>query len=139
MKIFVTMKSLNKKNSYLENKEIIVSNDLMTLRELLTDIIKQNLELQKHREIEKPLLPFLTIENLEAQATSGKVGFQTSYNENTVTITKAIDTAVTAFEDGLFKVFIEEVEQEQLDQPLELKELDTVVFIRLTMLAGRMW
>ena len=43
------------------------------------------------------------------------------------------------FQDGLFRVFLGDTELTELDEKLELQEGDTVTFIRLTMLAGRMW
>ena len=43
------------------------------------------------------------------------------------------------FQDGLFRVFLGDTELTELDEQLELQEGDTVTFIRLTMLAGRMW
>lgn len=49
------------------------------------------------------------------------------------------ETAMLGFQDGLFRVFLGDTELTELDEKLELQEGDTVTFIRLTMLAGRMW
>ena len=52
---------------------------------------------------------------------------------------KALDTAYLAFEDGLYCIFINDEQTEKLDDSLNLKDGDILTFIRLTMLAGRMW
>ncbi|MFD2875182.1 hypothetical protein ACFTAO_03165 [Paenibacillus rhizoplanae] len=43
------------------------------------------------------------------------------------------------FEDGLYKVFVQEEECSALDEPLRLEEGDELTLIRFTMLAGRLW
>ena len=52
---------------------------------------------------------------------------------------KAVDNALQSFEDGLYRVFLNDDELERLDEEIDVKENDTLTFIRLTMLAGRMW
>ena len=52
---------------------------------------------------------------------------------------RALDTAYLAFEDGLYCIFINDEQSEKLDDSLNLKDGDILTFIRLTMLAGRMW
>lgn len=67
------------------------------------------------------------------------VGFGTIYKKRKPDLTEAIQIAIHAFEDGLFLVFANSEQVEALDLPLEMAGEDEVVFIRLTMLAGRMW
>ncbi|MNP77809.1 hypothetical protein D3C76_1753110 [compost metagenome] len=50
-----------------------------------------------------------------------------------------MDTAITAYEDGLYKVFLNDEELQELDETLVVKDGDNVVLIRFTMLAGRLW
>ena len=47
--------------------------------------------------------------------------------------------SVQGFEDGLFRVFLGDRELENLDEKVEFAEGNEITFIRLTMLAGRMW
>ncbi|KUO70710.1 MAG: hypothetical protein APF81_26025 [Desulfosporosinus sp. BRH_c37] len=54
-------------------------------------------------------------------------------------VTKAIATALLAFQDGIYRVFIGDNEVAELDEKLSLKEGEVLTFIRFTMLAGRMW
>ncbi|WP_223587632.1 hypothetical protein [Neobacillus bataviensis] len=112
-----------------------------TLRELITQVVTQNVEPFNKKAInpETPLINFLSNSEIEQQAQTGKVGFQTLYNDKQADLTKAIETAIQAFEDGFYRVFINDEEAEKLDTPLEVTEDAEVVFIRLTMLTGRMW
>ena len=52
---------------------------------------------------------------------------------------EAVAVAVQAFEDGLYRVFVNGEEAEKLDERLALQDGDEVSLIRLTMLAGRIW
>ncbi|NJA19249.1 hypothetical protein GSQ29_02600, partial [Clostridioides difficile] len=47
--------------------------------------------------------------------------------------------ALQAFEDGIYKVLINEDVIEKLDSSINLKSGDIFTFIRLTLLAGRMF
>jgi len=50
----------------------------------------------------------------------------------------AVQNALTSFEDGLFRIFINDNEIEP-DLPIVLRDEDEICFLRLTMLAGRIW
>jgi len=56
-----------------------------------------------------------------------------------VDIFSAVDTALQAFEDGLVALFIDDKRFENLDEALNLTGSETLTFVKLTMLAGRMW
>ena len=52
----------------------------------------------------------------------------------------AIENARQSFEDGIYRIFVNGEELgETCDTPVTLKENDEITFVRLTMLAGRMW
>jgi hypothetical protein len=90
-------------------------------------------------ETETNLVSFLTNEEIKQQASIGKVGFRSKYNDQKTDVHTAAMTAIQAFEDGLYRVFMNETETSDLDEPLDLQEGDQLTFIKLTMLAGRMW
>jgi len=71
-------------------------------------------------------------------ARSGKIGDEV-HGDKKANLEKALDTAYLAFEDGLYCIFINDEQTEKLDDSLNLKDGDILTFIRLTMLAGRMW
>lgn len=139
IKVYITVKSIGKKKNHLERKEWELMETPHTLRALITDIVAHNVKRFNERQTDIPLVPYLTQSEVELQGAVGKVGFGALYNENKASADEAICTAVVAFEDGLYRVFINDNEVEQLDSPLTVREGDDVAFIRFTMLAGRMW
>ena len=51
-----------------------------------------------------------------------------------------IDFPVTqSYEDGIFRIFMDDTETGDLSSPIQLKEESTLTFIRLAMLSGRLW
>ena len=52
---------------------------------------------------------------------------------------KAVRNALQSFEDGIFRIFADGKELESLQEPVSLQEGSELTFVRLTMLAGRMW
>jgi len=112
---------------------------ISTMRQLIEAIVRQEVETYNNRGLENMLVPFLLEEEIAAQSTTGKVGFGRLYSDKKADPEKAVLTAIQGFEDGLFRVLIREHEPESLDVPLNLCEGDTLTFIRLTFLAGRLW
>ena len=139
MKIYVSMKSIGKRKNVISKQCVQLPIPPGSLRILLSEVIKLNIQQMQGKQAEKHLVSYLTDSQINSQASNGKVGFGNIYNENQPDLTEAIQTAIQAFEDGLFRVFVNNEEIEALDASLEIAEGDEVVFIRLTMLAGRMW
>lgn len=121
-----------KASSYknLSTQQIEVGNP-KTIIELLKNIMIQ--------QIETLHTPEKIIDNKEInqQAKSGKISFE-RYGEKPE-INSMMDTLIQDFEDGLFRIYYNEEEQTDLYKEIEVKENDTLVFIKLVMLAGRLW
>ncbi|MBR0464839.1 MAG: hypothetical protein IJJ23_10770 [Clostridia bacterium] len=81
----------------------------------------------------------LTPEELAGCAKIGKIAFNFDYNGKKADLDSAKDTAMQAYRDGLFRVFLNGVELTDEDTPVHLSEGDELTFIRLVMLAGRLW
>ncbi|WP_342514671.1 hypothetical protein MKY34_08070 [Sporosarcina sp. FSL K6-1522] len=139
MKFYVTVKSLGKRKNVLTKQEMELPTIPATLRELITAVVTLNVEQLSDQQKNMDWFPLLTGAEIEERSETGKVGFGAVYHEQLPDLAKAKDTAIVAFEDGLYKVFIREEEVSQLDAPLTLREEDELVFIRFTMLAGRLW
>lgn len=139
MKIHVTIKSLGKKNNYLTKKELELSSVPKTLRDLLSQIIKINVQAYIDRQEGVDIVKYLTKEEIELQHATGKIANHANYNTKKINPEDAIKAGSIAFEEGLYKVFIRETEVEELDNPIEINDGDGVVFIKLTMLSGRTW
>lgn len=81
----------------------------------------------------------LTDEQIDDMGRIGKIAFGIVYGEKKPDVDEAVKTAIQGFEDGLFRVFRGMDELTELDREEKFNEGDEITFIRLTMLAGRMW
>ncbi|ATW25427.1 hypothetical protein [Candidatus Formimonas warabiya] len=139
MKVYVSVKQAGKRKEYITKKELFLRDIPSTLRELITEIVRINVAEYNGKTAEPLIIQYLSPADIENQLKTGKVGFGERRNPNQADVKKAVETAILAFEDGIFRVFIGENEAPSLDEPLALKEGDVLTFIRFTMLAGRMW
>jgi hypothetical protein len=137
--VWITVKSLGKRKPALAKQAAELPETTDTLRQLIKNMVAQQLKDLQDKNNEAEWLAYLMPEDIQEQGTAGKVGFGAIYNEGVPDVGGAMDTAVTAYEDGLFKVFLNDEELQALDEPLIINEDDNVVFIRFTMLAGRLW
>ncbi len=139
MKLSVNVKQANKRKNQIENEEIILNSMPLTLRELIREIVINNVIQFNEKNNENTILHYLTNETLQEQIVLGKVSFNERYNHDNQLLNKAIENALTSYEDGIYRVFINDTETSELDNTIDLKEGDVLTFIRLTMLAGRLW
>ncbi|MEK4518416.1 hypothetical protein NSS64_24250 [Paenibacillus sp. FSL H8-0122] len=139
MKLYVTVKSLGKRKAVLERKELLLASHPQTLRALISEIVAGQVQAMRERQEQGELIPYLTASEIAEQGDNGKVGFGTVYGETKPEVEQATAAALLAFEDGLYKVFVQEEECSALDEPLRLEEGDELTLIRFTMLAGRLW
>jgi len=139
MQVFINVKSIGKRKPVLTKVPYELLSDIKTLKDLITTVVTKEVEKYNERGVDEMLIPFLTAAEITDQSTVGKVGFGRLYTDKKADLEKAITVALEAFEDGLFKVVINEVEIEGLDTQVSLQEHDMLTFIRLTFLAGRMW
>jgi len=133
------MKSLGKRKEFFKNVEYQLSMRPETITDLISELVKINVSSYNERSGEVSFVNYLTKEEIELRGTTGKVGFGINYNEQKANVQDSIRTALQAFQDGLFKVFINDVEQTVEAPSIIVNDGDQIVFIKLTMLAGRMW
>jgi hypothetical protein len=138
MKLTVTVKKPGKRKE-LVAQELDLSSVPQTLRELITGVVEGGVQAYKERQSEQSVIPYLTETQIGESAELGKVGFGAVYDDRQADLDQAVGAALTAFADGLYRVFINETEIEDLDAPLETREGDRIVFMRFTMLAGGLW
>ncbi|QKE72354.1 hypothetical protein HPK19_05865 [Arthrobacter citreus] len=139
MQIVITLKSLSRRKGFLEKKPFEIDNIPLNLEELVKELISINVNTYNQKEIDFLFLPYLTEDEINLKSTVGKIGFDLKYNDTIVDLNEAIANALQAFQDGLFKVFLNDKEIESLQENIELNENDEIAFIKLTMLSGRMW
>ena len=139
MNINVLIKQVGKRKPILRPSIIHLEPVPKTLRDLITSIIQINVKQFNDDISGENIASYLTNESIEDQSETGKIGFGEKYNKNLQDMDKAIENAIQSFEDGIYRVFISGEEKEELDAELSLNEGDEVVFIKLVMLAGRLW
>lgn len=136
MTITVNVKQLGKKRSKISGLPFFLKNEPRTLRELITESVRTCVSAYSER-LTKEAAP-LSEEDISAMSELGKITFGLSEGA-AADLGKAADDAILAFEDGLYRIFLGEDELTELDGSIELNENSSVTFIRLVMLAGRMW
>ncbi len=139
MKIFVSVKQAGKRKEYITRKELVLDKAPTNLRELISEVVSLNVNEFNNKISGPQIIMYLCDADIENQLKTGKVGFGEHWNPQAADVNKAVETALLAFTDGIFRVFIGDTEVESLDDDISLNENDVLTFIRFTMLAGRMW
>ena len=139
MKIYIQMKAAGKRKPVLDNVPYELPEEIGTLRDFLSALVKIEVERYNQKGTDVQVVPYLTKEEVEDQASLGKVGFGRIYSDKKADPAKAVENALQCFEDGLIRVFQNDQERKSLEEPLYPKEGDRFTLIRLTFLAGRLW
>ena len=108
----------------------------LTLRDLISTIVRREVEAFRERQEDRRLLRTLSKREIDAGAERGKVDMGSRDLHQEVDEEAAVATALQAFEDGLYLVLIDEEEQRDLDREVRLGPDSRVTFLRLAMLAG---
>ncbi len=138
MDIQIRVKQLGKRKPVIENKIIDVPElqSETTLKVFLEKIVAQQVKTFNERIDNPEIINFLLPNELETLVSKGKVDFKDTYNSKKAVIKEAQEIALLAFEDGLYKVFIDDHEIEQLEETIQFTENKIFTFIRLTFLSG---
>jgi hypothetical protein len=108
-----------------------------TLRDLIDRIVRGEVKAFRQRQYDRQFLRALTAKEIEAAAEKGKIQMgESEVGPQEVDEDHAVGAALQAFEDGMYLVVIDDVEQTQLDQPIYLTADSRITFIRLTLLSG---
>ena len=115
----------------------------LLLRDLISHIVRQEVRAYLQRQEERKLIRVLSPEQIREAATWGKVemggvheGLAGRTAGEELTEEAAIATALQAFEDGLYFVFLDDQQQQDLDARVRVRPASKVTFIRLVALAG---
>jgi hypothetical protein len=107
-----------------------------TLRELIATLVRIEVDSFLKRAEARRLDRVLTPHQIKEGFSRGKISPEGTDREVHVDTQDAIDTAIQAFEDGLYLVVIDGEEYRDLDRIVRLRTDSCVTFIRLTFLAG---
>ncbi len=162
MRIRVSLKKLGKRKPEVEPFFYEISGTPHTVRELILAVTEAEVEAYNRRREEGyhagpgaggsgnrsegesqaqgvTLLPYLTKEAIQEKAQAGKVAFGLNYGEKEADVEAAKENALQSFEDGIYRIFQDEKELASLEEPIDVTEDSVFTFVRLVMLAGRMW
>ncbi len=107
-----------------------------TLRQLLERIVTLEVEAFRQRQTDNQFLRVLTESQLLEAAESGKISLGGQEFKQEVNTDQAIETAIQAFQDGLYYAFYGENQIEYLTDTLDLELNQELMFLRLVALAG---
>ncbi len=111
--------------------------DQLRLRDLITRIVLNEVESFEQRQSQRRLLRVMSKDAIEQAVNHGKVDLGGHEIETTpIDRVAAIKTALQAFEDDLYFVFIDGVQAHRLDEEVQVKTNSRILFVRLTPLAG---
>lgn len=139
MTIKVNIKQLGKKRSKIAEVPFVLENTPSTVGELIkeavhTCVLEYNERVKKGEDAEP-----LSSDEISEMSEIGKIAFGINYGGKTADEKTAFENALQSYEDGLYRIFIGENELGELSDSISLSENDSVTFIRLTMLTGRLW
>jgi hypothetical protein len=140
--VTVSGKALGRKRPLFADYSVALPPDLggdgdrLTLRRLITAIVRSEVEAFRTRQAERKLLRALTARQIEEGAGKGKIDFGGRELDQKVDAEATVAAALQAFEDGLYLVVVDGEEHRELDREVFLGPDTRVTFVRLTLLAG---
>lgn len=108
----------------------------VSLRGLIEGVVHAEVEAFRLRQEQKSMIRALTQADIERGLMKGRIDPGGREKAGVVESDEAIRTAIQAFEDGLYYVFVDDEQQTHLDAPVPLRPESRVTFLRLVALAG---
>ncbi len=130
MQIKVLLKSIAKTRG-LEYALYNIKDNITTLKDLILNLCDIEIDKYEQKKIE-----VLNQDDINNMVNTGKISFGFKYRDDTIDRKKAYENALLSFGDGLYRVFLNDCEIEDLNKKINLKENDTLALIRLTMMTG---
>lgn len=111
--------------------------ETLTLRILLERIVISEVEAYNLRQKDTQFVRALTQNQLEAAAEVGKISMGGRETEALwADPQQAVETALLAFTDGLYYVFLNDQQLERLEEEITVSSEMSLLFLRLVALAG---
>jgi hypothetical protein len=108
----------------------------ITLRDLISRIVHEEVSAFEKRQQSRRLVRVLSDTEIAEGAARGKVDSGGRGPGRQVDAEAAVGAALQGFEDGLYLVILDGVEQRELEAQVYLSPDSQLVFLRLTFLAG---
>lgn len=142
MEIRVNVKHMGKRKRSVEPRIYRLAAAPSTVRELILAVVDAGVREHNERLESKEageLLGCLTKQEIQEKAESGKVSFGVLYGKKRADLRQAQDNAIQCFEDGIYRIFLDDRPLERLDEEIGEDGKGIFTFVRLTMLSGRSW
>lgn len=139
MIIKITMKQLGKKRDKISEIDFHLENNPETVEELIREAVHTCVAVYNERVRKQEHVTPLTGEQIADMSEIGKIAFGINYGGKEADEAEAVTVALQAFEDGLVRIFHKDEELLTLSQAIDVQENDLFTFLRLTMLAGRLF
>ena len=112
----------------------------VSLRDLIARTVREEVAAFRARQEQRQFLHALSADQIQAGVAKGKVDVggrgADGFGLQEVSEEQAIAGALQAFSDGLYFVFVDDAQKEQLDEMLTLRPGSRLTFLRLVALAG---
>ena len=108
----------------------------ITLRDLIIQVVHSEVQGFEDRQEARRFARVLTERQISEGAQLGKVNPAAQDMDQDVDPKRAVETALLAFTDGFYYVFIDEVQIKELDEIIPLSPDSQVTFLRLVPLVG---
>ena len=139
MEMKVNVKSVSGKRNRITTVSVHYSREVLSVRELIEETVIYCVNEHNSRMENTELMSALLPAEIADKAAQGKISFGTIYGENHPDLQKAQADALEAFSDGAVAVFADDRRLEDEEEILDLTQITSLTFIKLVMLAGRMW
>jgi hypothetical protein len=133
----VEAKVIGRKQSPVTPWQVPISSDGLTLRDLIFDIVDAEVTAFHDRQEQQRLPQILTKDTITWGLEKGKIiSGDRDFDPQSVDMQTAFETAIQAFSDGLYYVFIDDRQYETLDEEVTLQPYSKVLFLRLVAMVG---
>ncbi len=139
MEMKVNVKSVSGKRNRITTVSVHYSREVLSVRELIEETVIYCVNEYNSRMENTELMSALLPAEIADKAAQGKISFGTIYGENHPDLQKAQADALEAFSDGAVAVFADDRRLEDEEEILDLTQITSLTFIKLVMLAGRIW
>lgn len=139
MTIKVNIKQLGKKRNRIAEVPFFLENTPSTVGELIKEAVHTCVSEYNERWANGSNAAPLSEDDISDMSEVGKIAFGINYGGKAADEAAALKNALQSYEDGLYRIFIGETEAGNLSDSISLSENDSVTFIRLVMLTGRIW
>ncbi len=132
----ISGKVLGKSQNLFTSWQMDLPAQSSTLEELLERIVRSEVEAFQARQADRRLTKVLGLVDIEAGVAVGKISSGGSELDQVVDVQGAVETALQAFKDGFYLVFVDDQQQEDLQATVALTGSSELLFLRLTPLVG---